>query len=336
MKFFENTGTAALPVFTERTGAANPFDGIDIGVFAAPTLVDLDGDGDPDAVIGGDDGALAYFENTATLKVVVNVAPENDAPAITSLGGAADAAVTVAENRTAVTTVTASDPDGTPSFSIVAGSDAGRFAIDASTGALSFKAAPDFESPGDADGDNVYEVVVQASDGAAVDTQTIAVTVSNEAGLDAAGSKRADTLTGSSEDDHMEGGKGKDKLSGLEAGDVLDGGKGNDALSGGEGGDSFVFGDKLKANVDKILDFEHGVDTIVLDDAVFRKLSPGPLFAEEFVVGKEAKDGSNHVIYNQKNGQLLYDLDGSGGKDAVLFAKLDKGLDLDAGDFLVI
>ena len=83
-------------------------------------------------------------------------------------------------------------------------------------------------------------------------------------------------------------------------------------------------------------DFEAGIDTIVFDDKVFRKLSPGPLFVEEFVTGKKAKDGSDHVIYNQKNGQFLYDADGKGGKDALLFAKLDKGLDLDASDFLVI
>ena len=56
----------------------------------------------------------------------------------------------------------------------------------------------------------------------------------------------------------------------------------------------------------------------------------------EFVVGKQAKDGSDHIIYNQKNGQLLYDHDGKGGKDAVVFAKIQKGLDIDASDFLVI
>ena len=62
---------------------------------------------------------------------------------------------------------------------IVGGADAALFTIDAATGALSFLAAPDFEAPGDADGDNVYDVIVSASDGSFTDTQAIAVTVAN-------------------------------------------------------------------------------------------------------------------------------------------------------------
>ena len=86
---------------------------------------------------------------------VINVLPANDAPVITSDGGGELATVSVAENTTAVTTVTAADVDAgdTLTYSIVGGDDAGLFTIDASTGALSFVTAPDFEAPGDADGD---------------------------------------------------------------------------------------------------------------------------------------------------------------------------------------
>ena len=45
------------------------------------------------------------------------------------------------------------------------GTDAASFGIVASTGQLQTKAALDYESPGDADGDNVYEVTVSVSDG---------------------------------------------------------------------------------------------------------------------------------------------------------------------------
>ncbi len=107
----------------------------------------------------------------------------------------------------------------------------------------------------------------------------------------------------------------------------------NDKLTGGSGEDSFIFNTKLKDNIDKVKDFQAGIDSFVLDDKVFKKLSPGPLSVEEFVVGSKTKDGDDHIIYNQKNGQLLYDQDGKFGKDAFLFAKVDKGLDLDAGDF---
>ena len=47
-------------------------------------------------------------------------------------------------------------------------------------GALSFITAPNFEAPTDAGGNNVYDVIVQASDGhGGIDTQAIAVGVQN-------------------------------------------------------------------------------------------------------------------------------------------------------------
>jgi Ca2+-binding RTX toxin-like protein len=74
--------------------------------------------------------------------------------------------ILVAENTTAVTTVAGSDADAgqTLTYSISGGADAGLFAINAATGALRFRSAPDFEAPADANGDNVYEVVVGVED----------------------------------------------------------------------------------------------------------------------------------------------------------------------------
>ena len=69
---------------------------------------------------------------------------------ITSNGGGATAAVNVAENTTAVTTVTATDADlpaQTLTYSIIGGADAAKFTINGSTGALTFVAAPDYETP---------------------------------------------------------------------------------------------------------------------------------------------------------------------------------------------
>ena len=31
LRYFENTGSATAPAFTEQTGAANPFNGVDVG-----------------------------------------------------------------------------------------------------------------------------------------------------------------------------------------------------------------------------------------------------------------------------------------------------------------
>jgi hypothetical protein len=104
------------------------------------------------------------------------------APTITSNGGGNTAALSIAENAIAVTTVTATDPDSgqTLAYSITGGVDAGKFTI-SSSGALSFVTAPNFELPTDAGGNNVYDVIVQASDGhGGIDTQAIAVSVTDK------------------------------------------------------------------------------------------------------------------------------------------------------------
>ncbi len=108
-----------------------------------------------------------------TASGTLTIIPSNDAPVITSA-----ASVSVAENTTAVLTVTSSDPDGgAPVYSIIGGADAAKFSIDASTGALSFVTAPDYEIPGDAGADNIYNVTVQVSDGALTASQALTVTV---------------------------------------------------------------------------------------------------------------------------------------------------------------
>jgi hypothetical protein len=100
---------------------------------------------------------------------------------ITSNGGGASASISVAENQTAVTTVTATDANGdTLSYSITGGTDAAKFAINASTGVLTFVIAPDYEAPTDGGANNVYDVQVTVSDGqGGMDMQDIVVTVTN-------------------------------------------------------------------------------------------------------------------------------------------------------------
>ena len=84
----------------------------------------------------------------------------NTAPTITDPG-----ALSLLEGGTAVATIAASDSQNDSlSFSIASGDDKELFSITAG-GALSFAAAPDFEAPGDAGTDNVYDVAVQVSDG---------------------------------------------------------------------------------------------------------------------------------------------------------------------------
>ena len=49
--------------FTALTGAANPFNGIDVGSNSTPSFVDLDGDGALDLVVGEYYGTLRSFAN---------------------------------------------------------------------------------------------------------------------------------------------------------------------------------------------------------------------------------------------------------------------------------
>ncbi len=117
-------------------------------------------------------------ELSATQDVTVTVSPENDnTPAFTS-----SATFAIDENLTAVGTITASDvdlPAQELTFSIVGGADAALFQIDPNTGALSFINAPDYEAPGDADQDQLYDLQLQVSDEQLSATQDVSVTVND-------------------------------------------------------------------------------------------------------------------------------------------------------------
>ena len=115
-------------------------------------------------------------ELSATQDMVIAVTAANDnTPVITSNGS-----LSIVENTTAVTVVTATDADlpaQALTYSIVGGTDSMFFSINSSTGELTFIAAPDFEVPTDAGMDNIYNVTVQVSDGTFGAKQNIAVAV---------------------------------------------------------------------------------------------------------------------------------------------------------------
>ena len=98
-------------------------------------------------------------------------------------------------------TLTAEDQDSAAAdleWSKAGGADAGEFTL-SSAGDLAFAAAPDYENPDDADGDNVYEITVQVSDGDNTDTADIRVTLQNVVEL-------FTELTGPSSTDYAENG----------------------------------------------------------------------------------------------------------------------------------
>jgi hypothetical protein len=58
--YFENTGTAQNPVFEQRTGVSNPFDGITDMEALVPVFADIDDDGDDDLILGTWGRVLLY------------------------------------------------------------------------------------------------------------------------------------------------------------------------------------------------------------------------------------------------------------------------------------
>ena len=107
---------------------------------------------------------------------------------------------------------------------------------------------------------------------------------------------------------------------------TLNGGDGRDELTGLAGEDRFLFDTPLNAatNVDRITDFNAGIDTILLDQDIFSSsLGLGNISAGELVFGTAAQDANDRIIYDRTTGALFYDSDGVGGTAQVQFATLD-------------
>jgi len=162
--YFENTGTNTAPAFA--ASLSNPF-GLSsfTGDKAAPSFVDIDGDGDFDLFAGNGFGELVYFENTGT----------NTAPAFAALQ----------TNPFGITNSSGDNPDfvdinGDGDFDIIVGDVNGKFQYFENTGtnlapafaaaqispfgldSVTFLAAPDFA---DIDGDGDLDAIVGESSG---------------------------------------------------------------------------------------------------------------------------------------------------------------------------
>ena len=122
---------------------------------------------------------------TLTITVTdVDERPPNRPPVFTSAS-----TVNVAENTTAVVTVVAEDPDADDeitNYAITGGADRTFFEIHGTStpsDLLRFKAAPDFETPQDADTNNVYILILTATSGVGdrelTANQTLTITVTD-------------------------------------------------------------------------------------------------------------------------------------------------------------
>jgi Ca2+-binding RTX toxin-like protein len=190
----------------------------------------------------GTDGGIIAARDSGEIGSPGTISTGNNAPVFLS-----DTAVTAAENQLLAGTVQATDPEGgTITYALAGGADADLFTIDAATGALAFKATPDFETPEDADADGTYDVIVSASDAlGASRSQTLAVTVTDldEPGQTLAGLDRREVLLGGTGDDLVTAGGGADSVAAGDGDDSVSGGVGRDSLAGGRGTDSLDGGD---------------------------------------------------------------------------------------------
>ena len=149
-----------------------------------------------------------------------------------------------------------------------------------------------------------------------------------EAVLDLVDAGRIPVIVGGSGDDAIFGGRGSDALNGR---------GGADELTGGRGADTFVFDRAPDPDtVDTIFDFTPGTDKIELRSAIFAAAGPiGALDVEAFHAGAVALEADDRLLYDAGTGNLAYDEDGTGVIAPIAFARLDAGLAVTAGDFLV-
>ena len=147
----------------------------------------------PDFEVSTDAGSNSVYDlvisatesgNTfvATRSVAVTVQDVGDvAPVFSSASS-----VSFVENATSTVYTAVAAPDVTGaavSYSISGGADSAQFSINSSSGVVRFVSSPNFEAPIDAGGNNVYDLVVSATENGnpVVATRSVAVTVLNMA-----------------------------------------------------------------------------------------------------------------------------------------------------------
>ncbi|MGF1987811.1 MAG: calcium-binding protein [Nostoc sp. ZfuVER08] len=145
-----------------------------------------------------------------------------------------------------------------------------------------------------------------------------------------------DTLNGGAGNDTINGGAGIDILNGGNGNDILVGGTGNDTLTGGAGSDRFTFNSRTEG-IDRITDFNVINDTIAVSAAGFGGglVAGGAIAANQFIIGSGVTTSSQRFIYNQSNGSLFFDQDGTGAIARIQIATLNTGLSLTNADIFV-
>jgi PHD/YefM family antitoxin component YafN of YafNO toxin-antitoxin module len=287
--------------------------------YEAPT--DEGGNNVYDVIVQVSDGALVD-----TKALAVTVADVNEAPVINS-----GSAFTINENATAVTTLTSTDPEGTArAYAIAGGADAARFALNSATGALSFVVAPNFEAPADVGANNVYDLVVSASDGVNMTTQSLAVTIANIVdGATINGTNAANTLVGT---------VAEDTINGLAGNDTITGGGGADRLTGGTGADRFVYNttsDSAMTARDIITDFNRSQADKISFNAIDANIGVSGNQNFSFIGTAAFSNVAGQLRYEALNGNTFVSGDVNGDSLADFSVQLTGNIALLSTDFIL-
>lgn len=242
--FFRNTGTASNPIFT--TAITNPFGLSDVGGYASPTFVDIDGDGDLDAFVGNGHynggGDTLFFRNTGTTSNPVFAVAVANPFGLSDVGGYASPIFV--------------DIDHDNDLDAFVGNSVGNMLFFVNNGLSLFSTAGNDILTGTL---SLNDTVNYVAATAAVTISLVTATQQNTigAGLDTLtnienliGSNYNDSLTGNTKNNILSGGIGNDTLNGGVGADTMMGGLGNDIFVVSQAND--IVTEKLGEGTDKI------------------------------------------------------------------------------------
>lgn len=163
------------------------------------------------------------------------------------------------------------------------------------------------------------------------------VSTLNETALTISAETIIENAFGGDGDDIIIGNSAANVLYGGRGNDILIGSAGNDTLIGGTGADFFTFFSPTEEN-DTITDFNVLDDTIFISASGFGGglIAGGAIAVNQFVLGTTATTSNSQFIFNQDNGSLLFDQDGTGAIAEIQIATLNTGLSLTNADIYVI